>query len=84
MNKCFSVSLLIDQNPTFHSKESILVFGNEKQMFLVRKYLVNFGRFEPHFLTVSKSVWVGLCRQELHDKVIINVHFLHIEALKDR
>ena len=27
---------------------------------------------------------MGLCRQELHNKVLINVHFLHIEALEER
>ena len=26
----------------------------------------------------------GLYRQELHDKVLLNVHVLHIEALEDR
>ena len=52
-----------------------------------------FGRFFKVKMSGSKkklfSVFKsrareGLYRQELHDKVLLNVHVLHIEALEDR
>ena len=74
MNKYFSISLLIDQNPTFHSKESIWVLIMKNKCFLSGNTWSTLVDLSLIF-KISKSARVGLCRQELHDKVLLNKQF---------